>query len=666
MSATRVNDSEQMNLDNVITIRDKINVVKMEFVEADIISWKDLFSGYDKLFAITYSSGIGFVCDLLSMFQYSEIIFGYEAVMSYNMHEVMAFQLKTVESIRTNMNEKKQDLVSKIKNESLKMYIAREKVSHEKIYLLESLNGSKRTVFGSANMSRAAFMGIQRENICYIDGDRAFDWYMNSFQEFKTRCSDNISIPSLREADEGENINEIPILKTAKVNKVLTIEPLNEAKDDVHFILGVNKLANKFSAYTPKEDKKGKILILPETVVSMRKKIIDGITQEKELRSEYPQLVVDVNDNQVYLNNAVLDLAPSRENIHNDVELFIQYMTGFERFHGDSKGMQLRYFEFANWFFATPFMAALRNTAAKNNHKLEPYPVFGLLYGQSKAGKTSFLETLLKMMIGQKPKISAPDFTRSSIENLKTKINGAPIIVDDLTQTRFTQHAVETIKNEDFGIRDNLLFYPAVVISANEDIKAVAPEIIRRVVICRVQAGLTNTEVMQSNVVRRVQKNISTAFYREYLRKMLDILPEHIENLKSDENNDNIDIFNISSKIICEIIKEHYNGEMPFYIREVTLADYFNEKVTGAYAIKAIRNAWTVSKKSFVIDIKLNLLKYNAGQNYEADRLIKELPEDLESHKVREYVVMNLEKACEYFKIDFKKKNLIRRLLMQI
>ena len=66
--------------------------------------------------------------------------------------------------------------------------------------------------------------------------------------------------------------------------------------------------------------------------------------------------------------------------------------------------------------------------AVHYNQNTLPYPVFGLVYGQSKAGKTSFLETLLKMMIGQKTKISAPDFTRSSIEGLKRTVKGAPII----------------------------------------------------------------------------------------------------------------------------------------------------------------------------------------------------------------------------------------------
>lgn len=110
------------------------------------------------------------------------------------------------------------------------------------------------------------------------------------------------------------------------------------------------------------------------------------------------------------------------------------------------------------------------------------------------------------MMIGQKPKVSAPDFTRSNIEALKRTVQGAPIIVDDLTNKRFNQHAIETIKNDDFGVSEHLTTYSAVVISANEDVKAVAPEVIRQTVICRVEAGLTNTEVMKGNVVRNVQQ----------------------------------------------------------------------------------------------------------------------------------------------------------------
>jgi hypothetical protein len=330
-------------------------------------------------------------------------------------------------------------------------------------------------------------------------------------------------------------------------------------------------------------------------------------------------------------------------------------MNGYDNFHGDVTGMQHRYFEFANWFFCSPFMASMRDIAVRYNQNLLPYPVFGLVYGQSKAGKTSFLETLLKIMIGQKTNISAPDFTRSSIEQIKRTVKGAPVIVDDLTNTRFNQHAIETIKNDDFGIIDRLVHYPAVVISANEDVKAVAPEVIRRTVICRVQAGLTNTEVMRSSVVRTVQREIGTAFYREYLKRMLNIVPDLIAELKSDDSESAPDILAISSKIIVDILNEYHDSKLPSFVKQVTLEDYFSEKVTGKYAIKTIQNAWKTSSKSFEVSERTNELRYNAGAPWEADRILKELPETLEAHKSRDWLVMNLDEARKFFDIPFNK-----------
>lgn len=302
----------------------------------------------------------------------------------------------------------------------------------------------------------------------------------------------------------------------------------------------------------------------------------------------------------------------------------------------------------------------MRDMAARYNQNRLPYPVFGLIYGQSKAGKTSFLETLLKMMIGQKPKMSAPDFTRSSIENIKRTVQGAPIIVDDLTNNRFNQHAIETIKNDDFGLSDHLRNYSAVVISANEDVKAVAPEVTRRTVICRVNAGLTNTEVMKSNIVRTVQQKIGTAFYREYLRRMLKVVPDLIDELKDDEAETAPDILKVSSEIIISIISE-YVEDVPEYIRELSLENYFSEQVTGKYAIKIVKKAWEINPKSFKIDKKHNEIRFDVGDTHEANRIMKELPETLEAHKSQTTIVMNLDEAKKFFGIDFK-RNILSEL----
>lgn len=647
-------------LDKDLRAGELLDVVRMEFVEADTLRWQDLFSGFDTLRAITYSSAIGFVYQLADMFEDVEVIFGCEDVLSYSLQEIMAYQCKLVDRMRETASKMKVDLMSRVEDNTLHFFVAREKLSHEKIYLLSASDGRKRVVMGSANMSYAAFGGRQRENICYIDGSSAYDWYLNSYNEFRDECTDQIFKETLAIADDGEHIEEIPIARTVRAKKALMLETVEASKEDVRFALDVKGLAARFASSVPKPDKKGKTLLSPEKIKIIRRQIVADKTKEKELRSEYPQLEVFADEGTVKLNGDSMDLAPSGKEITQDVSLFLRYMGGYEKFHGDVAGMQRRYFEFANWFFCSPFMGCMRDMAVHYNQNTLPYPVFGLVYGQSKAGKTSFLETLLKMMIGQKTKISAPDFTRSSIEGLKRTVKGAPIIVDDLTNTRFNQHAIETIKNDDFGIADHLVHYPAVVISANEDVKAVASEVIRRTVVCRVQAGLTNTEVMRSNVVRTVQREIGTAFYREYLRRMMEVVPDLLEEIKCDENESAPDILAVSSAIIVSIIKDHTEEDLPAFVRELTLDDYFSERVTGSYAMKVICDAWKTSQTSFEISERTNELRYNAGATWEADRILKELPETLEAHKSRDWLVMNLNDAKEFFGIDFKKSWLSR------
>ena len=631
---------------------EKIDVVKMDYLGAESVEWRELFRGFSDIKAITYSSGIGFMGELLELFESAELIFGCEAVMTYGLQEVLAFQNQCIERLR--MSEAYEKILRRTDAGDVKLYVARTQLSHEKLYLLSAEDGRKRVITGSANMSYAAFRGRQRENICYLDGEAAYDWYLEVFRSLRENSVDELSHRALAVADAAENIDALPVAQSVKVNKALVIEPVSENSGEVEFTLNVQRLAAKLEPMLPGAEKKtGKLTLIPDTVVKLKKHIRDDIVKTKELRSEYPQLVVDVFKSSVTLNDEVLNLSPTKGEIENDVKLFLKYMDGYTRFHGDYLGMQYRYFEFANWFFCSPFMAVMRDMAARYDRNKLPYPVFGLVYGQSKAGKTSFLETLLKMMIGQKPKIAAQDFTRTAIERLKRTVQGAPIIVDDMVNTRFNQHAIETIKTDDFGVEEHLVHYSAVVISANEDVKAVSPEVIRRTVICRVEAGLTNTEVMQSNVVRTVQKEIGTAFYREYLHRMLEVIPELTEAMKSDEAESAPDILKYSSEIIVSILGEY--AELPEYIRPLSLDNYFSEQVTGKYAIKTIRTAWKTSKKSFHVDKRNNELRYNAGAPYEADRLIKELPETLEARKSRDWVVMNLSEAGDFFGIRFRK-----------
>lgn len=648
-----MNKVDNLSLFDEYDIENNIDVVQANYIDYERTNWKDLFSGFDKMYAITYSSGIGFINKLMQELECAEIIFGCEEVMSYSLHEIMSFQNVLIERIRDTISQTKSDLIDRIVEGSLHLYVAREKLSHEKMYLLESKEGRKRVITGSANMSYKAFTGTQRENIICFDDEDAFNYYFNVYSLLKIKSVDNISHKAILSADITGNIDKLPISEKVEAVKLIEVVSNKEQQEEIKYSLDVQKGAKNLETAMPKKDKLGKIYLTTNTVKDIRQRRLADVEKEKNDQSVYPKLIIDVNKKEFLLNDEVMDLYPQKEEVVKDIQLFKEYMNGFEKFHGNTRDMQMRYFELANWFFCSPFMAIMRDTAYRFNYNILPYPTFGLVYGQSKAGKTTFLETLLKMMIGQKTKMSAPDFTRSSIESLKRTVQGAPIIVDDLTNTRFNQHAVEMIKNDDFGVADRLFYYPAVVISANDDVKAVPPEISRRTVVFHVSAGLTNTEMMESNIVRNVQNKIGTAFYREYIRRMLEIVPDLINELKGDSSIIP-DILKYSSEVITDIFN-NYKEELPFYIRFLSLSDYFGEKVTGAQAIKIITNSWDIDKKLFSINKKKNELVYDAKQTYEADRLIKQLPETLEAKKIGDKVVMKLDEATKYFDVKFKK-----------
>ena len=160
----------------------KLDVVKLSYISAEAMTWRELFKDYDELHAITFSSGINFMYAVLEMFQKVELIFGNEMVMSNSLQDIMAYQSNLLDRIRSEAGDRKQKLLDRIDDETVRLYVARQQLSHEKIYLLKAADGRKRVIMGSANMSYNAFSGKQRENISCIDDEGAYDWYMHCFE----------------------------------------------------------------------------------------------------------------------------------------------------------------------------------------------------------------------------------------------------------------------------------------------------------------------------------------------------------------------------------------------------------------------------------------------------------------------------------------------------
>lgn len=543
------------------------------------------------------------------------------------------------------------------------LWVAKKQLSHEKIYILSG--NTKKVITGSANLSYAAFTGRQRETINEISGDLAFEYYLDQFELLKLSASNKIDTRHLREYKTNilENLEALPItdeIKDAKEIDVLTNEPQPES----NFSYSVLKNQENLKKYLPIDDKKGKITFL--NIISWQNKLkMNTRYNDGEKTDQLPKLEIDYNQKKVYLLGKELDLHPKLDDVKKDIQLFKEFMDGYDSFNGSKEDIELakeRYFAFANWFFISPILSHLRLLAYRHNKKPDLFPIFGLLYGNSKAGKTSFLSTLLYFMIKGDPKFAGNEFTTKTINDIRLNTKGIPIIYDDMVSSQFNSHAGKVVKNDTYGLYEGLDNYPAIVISANEDVKVITQDLTRRIVTCRVTIGLDTTRAMKSNSIRRIQKNITTALYRHYLGLVLDRLDEFVSPMYDEYKDESVDAIKFSSDILVEMFSTLSGEEPPRYVRKLTIDDYFDEKVTSTYAIKAIQTAWEYNKDRFTINNKRNLLKFKLLDQHEIGRIRKELPDSLQAKVSYDTLIMDLAKAREFFEINFQNSNILTRL----
>ena len=653
----RLFDEEDIHDDN------EVEIVDLSFLRNRQSSWQDLFSGFDELKAITYSSSMHFVDKVTEMFEQSEIIFGNEVALSNDIADLVAFQNQVYVTIHQLKSHTKRKMVSRMEAGMLKLFVAKTRLSHEKIYILKSNNERYRVITGSANMSQAAFTGKQRETINVIDGLEAYEYYLNQFERLKEDSVNQIQARSLVKitGDILTNYDLLPITDEVNEKKVFEVIDIPQSKPQMEFIQQLIQNARKLKPHIQVEKTKNGRTTITYTHFhqAIRKVKTSQDALSGDISKVLPELIIDTEKKEVKLQGEIQDLNPNSEDIRKDVRLFLDYMKGFDTFHGDKEEIEQAkrsYYRFANWFFVSPLLSSMRLMAIRYDKKPDAYPVFGLIYGNSKAGKTSFLITLLHFMINQSPKLGAGEFTIKSVNDARSVVNGVPIIYDDMVYSRFNNHAAEVIKNDDFGYHDNLSNFPVVVISANEDVKVVSGDLSRRTVLCKVNIGLDTKEVLSNNAVKRIQRQVSTALYRAYLGRMLEGFDEFVLPMFNPEEDYSADILYYSSKVLRQLFLEYSSDPLPEYLREIHVEEYFDERITSNYAKRAIKTAWQHNKKQFVINRKTNTFKYTAEDSHEIGRMKKELPDSLNPKISNKSLILDLDKASAFFEIDFRKK----------
>lgn len=655
---TDYSDKPQQELD----IPSLLKVVKASFESYDNTDWERLFEGYDYLYAITFSSGIDFANKVIKKFKYAEIIFGCENVMNNDFSAIMAMQTKVIQNYVKRKSAKY--MAERLDDDTLKLYVSRDTKSHEKIFILSSDSGKTRVITGSANMSGSAFGGIQRENIICFDDKKAYEYYKSLYDDFREICADYIPPKTIKAMVEDidyleDNIQEIPIIKTIEDKKMIFLEETNDGTEEVELVASIKGFEAELKPMMPKQKKEnGKICITGEIIKEAKRKYNENREIQKIKEKKLPKLHIDFETRLMDFNGKPITLTPKKETIKNDLNCLTDYFQGYEIFNGDYKRAQKSYFIFLNWYFASVFMPYLRLIAHKNNYDMVPFPVFGIIYGDSNGGKSTLTKLLSKLMCGQKvPLNSSIDFTSTGIEDLKRGREGVPVVIDDLAKLQFQNNNEKIIKDDEWGIKEKFINYPSVVITTNR-LPSVTSDISKRAVTCHIDIKI-NKEAGARNA-KRINESMNmatTAFFGEYVRIMFDKI-DILENAMKTEKDYFPDIFRLSSETICEIFDE-CNQERPDYITPLSFNDYFGDKAVSKNAIEKILSAWENEPKQFRIDKKQNKLIYSCGENgnvYLLKYIHEELPPTLNAKLGTTNLVMDLDKAEELFGRKLKKK----------
>lgn len=638
----------------------KLSVVEAEFKNIHTMNWEELFQGFNELYAITYSSGIDFISRVLPNFRYAEIIFGCETVLEDNVAMIMSTQFSQLKFISKHKSASK--LAERLEKGTLKLLVSREIKSHEKIYVLKADDGRVRVITGSANLSYSAFNGIQRENITFMDNKAAYDYYKEQFEQFKDECADNVEYKSITRfiADPDTALDDImdivPIVETVKVKKMVILE---ESENPEYIIAAdASNISKDIKPLMPKKDKTGKVILAPSEMTKVKRKYNEVRAIKAEERKKMPKLHIDIERKLMFFNDKECNLNPDITKVKEDLHHFLEYMNGFDAFSGDVDKNRRTYFLFASWFLASPFMPYLRDIAYHNGQDIKQFPVYAILYGESNGGKTEFINLLTKMMCGKKiPVNKSGDFTNTTIDGLKQSCEGLPIVIDDLNKTQYTNHISNVVKYDEWGIKQNLLFYPSVAVTTNE-VPSVKSDISKRAFVCHIDSCLDKDKGRANyKKITSCMNEMSNAFYCEYVRRMINRIENMVNQMKGNDTSYLPDIFAESSSTIIEIAKEHIEKDMPLYMYECEYNDYFGNKAVGKNAIQKIRRAWEFERDAFTINKKKRLLEYRIPEHagsYILDHIRQELPPSLNPQTTARTLTMDLDAASEFFDIDFK------------
>ncbi|MDQ2901315.1 MAG: phospholipase D family protein [Acidobacteriota bacterium] len=624
-----------------------LTVFKAELLDCEQTGWPDLFAGFTSLKAITFSSSLEFLIRLVPQFTDAEIVFGSERILSkehlaltqasqivesYGFGDALADQKIFTEALAQYLGKHGQGLLERVLNGSLRFRLLRQRPSHEKLYLLSG-EGEYRVVTGSANLSAQAFEGRQQEIYVSFEGKRAWtvfeDYYRRDWVESApvdadliVHASPNGAAPVARTA--AIDLNDTPIARVLKAGVVIREEPARASNSE--FSAAALREAEKLGAelrelQLPKSRTGQTVIDAGALVKAIRHFQARPISEPSEDRVPRAQILFPAG--QVILNGTPwlsLEDAIPREEVRQDAQLIADYIQSFSAFFGDAAGAIDAYWAFLVWLYSSPAAPYLRQAAIPVGIDPWVYPVYAVLYGRSSGGKTLFTRMAARSMFGVEKMIRSGLFTAIRALGFRDKLGAVPLLVDDVTRDKFTEHVPNLVRMD----QDRSDCYAPIVITTNKDVTAIPADVSKRMVTCHIDAAIPENRSVTGQIARRVTKEIGTALFRAYLLRMIPKV--RVMRASIDEGQPGFpDLLEASSETLRGIFEE-YLGAAPGWARPLSFHDYFG--IRHRKFSEQLATMLAESEDRLVVNRKSREISINfGGDTNQANQFAKTVPD---------------------------------------
>lgn len=577
---------------------------------------EELFSGFNTIKAITFSYNTGFINMLMSYFDYGEIILGGDFIVRKDptinnmLVEVCTNAYEAGQAVKRYNR-----LVDMLTAGDIEIKTPKSLTDHRKIYLLKADDGRTRVIKPTANMSYSAWNNSQLENYEFDDNPEDYEIYENYFETAWT-MAEPITMGAISIKKTDDLVESNVILKSIETTGKAVI--MQETDDGLiiekcTYAIDHEKIRKDYkeilASINPKA-KNGLIELVPKTLekikfnqkkLQMKQQITITAKQEN-----YPELTFDLYAQKAFLNNEEMNLNPPEDDVKKCIDDILCMFKNFNKFvSSDTVKLQKTHFKLMNMLFCSPFHADLRCTCYVKGIPASTLPLFGLISSEtSNSGKSFMIKAALKMMTGKElPSAKASESKKDAVRDIIAGVKGVPFFIDEV-DNKYLTNITEIIKSPE-SCEENMMKTRAMIILASNDIKDPNEQLRKRMAFFKTDGALPSTvdkiawEATGNNII----KNLGTAFYREYLRRMLakvrDI-SDYIIHSKDLTEDYYPDLIKTSSETIIEMLKD-YDYNIPNYITSLNWNDDYSIDSNCGTAINEIVNLYNADKKLFTL-----------------------------------------------------------------